>query len=114
MLHQIRGQQFFANFLILIYPFNQSTPKESSNAYSFVKTRISNYKILWNKFEQCFPVMYGYFQRNLTKIFKILKFEFKTSKNESRKFTIFQTYQYEKQNSNLSNVFRLVTWINET
>ena len=26
--------------------------------------------------------------------FKILKFELKTSKNESRKFTIFQTNQY--------------------
>ena len=51
---------------------------------------------------------------NWWRVFKILKFELKTSKNESRKFTIFQTNQYEKQNSNLSNVFNLVTWINET
>ena len=34
--------------------------------------------------------------------FKIWKFELKTSKNESRKFTIFQTNQYGKQNSYLS------------
>ena len=46
--------------------------------------------------------------------FKLLKFELKTSKNESRKFTIFQTNQYGKQNSNLSNVFYLVTLINES
>ena len=34
--------------------------------------------------------------------FEIWKFELKTSENESRKFTIFQTNQYGKQNSNLS------------
>ena len=38
------------------------------------------------------------------KSFKILKFELKNSKKESRKFTVFQTNQYGKQNSNLSNV----------
>ena len=34
--------------------------------------------------------------------FKIWKFELKTSKNESRKFTIFQTNQNGKLNNNLS------------
>ena len=34
--------------------------------------------------------------------FKIWKFELKTSKNESRKFTIYQINQYGKQISNLS------------
>ena len=51
---------------------------------------------------------------NRRRVFKLLKFELKTSKNESHKFTIFQTNQYEKHNSNLSNVFHLVTWIIET
>ena len=57
--------------------------------------------------------MHGYLQRKLTKS-KLLMFELKTSKNENRKLTIFQTNQYEKQNTNLSDVFHLVTWINET
>ena len=67
----------------------------------FLKTRIFNQNIFWNKVEQCFTVMYGYFQRKLTKTFEILKLELKTSKNESPKFTILQTNQYGKQNSNL-------------
>ena len=54
------------------------------------------------------------FSENGLRVFKIFKFELKTSKNENRKFTIFQTNQYGKQNSNLSNIFHLVTWINET
>ena len=57
--------------------------------------------------------VYCAYERGL-RVFKILKFELKTLKNESRKFTIFQTNQYGKQNSNLSNVFHLVTSINET
>ena len=52
-------------------PFKTSTPKESSKAYTFVfgiflTTRILNKNILWNRLEQCFPVMHGYFQRKLT------------------------------------------------
>ena len=39
------------------------------------------------------------FRENGLRTFKILKFELKTSKHESRKFTIFQTNQYGKQNS---------------
>ena len=46
-------------------------------------------------------------RENWRRVSKILKFELKTSKNESRKFTIFQTNQYEKYNK-LSNVFHLV------
>ena len=43
------------------------------------------------------------FRDNWLRTFKIWKFEFETSKkNESRKFTIFETNQYGKQNSNLS------------
>ena len=38
------------------------------------------------------------FRENGLRTFKILKFELKTSKNESRKFNIFQTNQYGKQN----------------
>ena len=29
--------------------------------------RFKGKKIFWNKLEQCFPVMHGYFQRKLTK-----------------------------------------------
>ena len=54
------------------------------------------------------------FRENGRRVFKIFKFELKTSKNESRKFTIVQKNQYGKQNSNLSNVFHLVKWINES
>ena len=39
------------------------------------------------------------FRENELRTFKILKFELKTSKTESRKFTIFQTNQYGKQYS---------------
>ena len=43
-----------------------STPKESSNAYTFVfgiflKTKILNSKIFLNSLEQCFPVIHAYF-----------------------------------------------------
>ena len=54
------------------------------------------------------------FRENWRRVFKLLKFELKTSKNESRKFTIFQTNQCGKQNSNLSKVFYLEALINET
>ena len=54
------------------------------------------------------------FSENWPRVFKILKFELKTLKNESRKFTIFQTNQYGKQKLKLSNVFHTVAWIYET
>ena len=54
------------------------------------------------------------FRENRLRVFKVSKFELKTSKNESRKLTIFQTNRYGKQNSNFSNRFYLVAWINET
>ena len=61
-----------------------------------------NLKIFLNTLEQCYPVINDYFRDILLRTFKIWKFELKTSKNESHKFTIFQTNQYGKQNSNLS------------
>ena len=45
--------------------------------------------------------------------FKIWKFELKTSKNESRKFTIFQTNQYGKQSSNLSLYYIFMRYYSE-
>ena len=48
------------------------------------------------------------FRENELSAFKILKFELKTSKNESRKFTIFQTNQYGKKNSkSMYSIYKL-------
>ena len=41
-------------------------------------------------------------RENWLRTFNLLKFELKTSKNESRKLTIFQSNQYGKQNSDFS------------
>ena len=63
-----------------------TTPKESSNAYSFVfrvvlKSRISYCKILWNKIEQYFTAMSASFQiKKGLRAFTILKFDLKTNK----------------------------------
>ena len=46
------------NTNLQMYPY---TPKESSNAYTFVLAFSSNFKILWNTLEECFTVMHGYF-----------------------------------------------------
>ena len=59
-------------------------------------------KIPWDASEQCFPVTHAYFHRKLTQNIETLTFELKTLKNESLKFSIFQTNQYGKQNSNFS------------
>ena len=67
---------FFSSVFKKNIPNNttSTTPKESSNAYTFVfgiflENLNFELKIFWNTLEQYFPVIHGYSQRQLTQNF---------------------------------------------
>ena len=76
--------------ILLYWHFLENLNFELNNTLECITTMFSGYAWLFS-------------ETNGSGTFKILKLELKTSKNESRKFTIFfQTNQYGKQNCNLS------------